>query len=464
MPYEVSPSPVAPISTSRFWTVGASVGVAIAVLVALAFVHPDLANWLLGGAVVVGASAWLLNAPARSGAASAPVAGVPAEGEPDGEAVDLLDRVFETIEDPLLVVSGGEPDDIAGRRIVMANAAARDLLRIQRQGALLVQVIREPGVLEAVDEALFGGASRTTDYATGGQRDRRWRAWTRPLAVHDTAAPGASMALLVLRDETDARRIEMMRVDFLANASHELRTPLASLSGFIETLKGHARDDVAARDRFLDIMSAQADRMGRLVADLLSLSRIELNEHSPPSGRVDLDRAASDVVDAVSVLTREKEIAVVLDRGEARASVNGDRDEILQVVQNLLDNAVKYSSRNGAVEISVRSDLSFDEAWASRMPGATRLPLVTPDRTAGVLYAAVTVRDHGPGMAREHLPRLTERFYRVEGQKSGERQGTGLGLAIVKHIMNRHQGGLVVESAPGMGAAFTAWFPQPERR
>ena len=147
MPYEVSPSPVAPISTSRFWTVGASVGIAIAVLVALAFVHPDLANWLLGGAVVVGVSAWLLNAPARSGAASAPVAGVPAEGEPDGEAVDLLDRVFETIEDPLLVVSGGEPDDIAGRRIVMANAAARDLLRIQRQGALLVQVIREPGVL-----------------------------------------------------------------------------------------------------------------------------------------------------------------------------------------------------------------------------------------------------------------------------------------------------------------------------
>ena len=256
----------------------------------------------------------------------------------------------------------------------------------------------------------------------------------------------------------------MMRVDFLANASHELRTPLASLSGFIETLKGHAREDVVARDRFLDIMSAQADRMGRLVADLLSLSRIELNEHIPPSGRVDLDRAASDVVDAISVLTREKEIAIALDQGEARASISGDRDEILQVVQNLLDNAVKYSSRNGTVEISVRSDLSFDEAWASRMPGATRLPLVTPDRTAGVSYAAVTVRDHGPGMAREHLPRLTERFYRVEGQKSGERQGTGLGLAIVKHIINRHQGGLVVESVPGMGAAFTAWFPQPVER
>jgi two-component system phosphate regulon sensor histidine kinase PhoR len=464
MPYEISPSPVAPMSSSRLWTVGASIGVAILILVVLAILHPELANWLLGGAVIVAASAWLLNMPGAADAAPAAIDGAAADAPTDAAAGELLDRVFEALDDPVLVVSGGEPDDIAGRRIVMANNAARDLLRIQRQGALLVQVIREPGVLEAVDEALFGGASRITDYATGGQRDRRWRAWTRPLSVADGVAPGGEMALLILRDETDARRTEMMRVDLLATASHELRTPLASLSGFIETLKGHARDDVAARDRFLDIMSAQADRMGRLVADLLSLSRIELNEHIPPSGRVDLDRAASDVVDAISVLTREKQIAIALDQGEARASVSGDRDEILQVVQNLLDNAVKYSSRSGTVEISVRSDLSFDEAWASRMPGATRLPLVTPDRTAGVLYAAVTVRDHGPGMAREHLPRLTERFYRVEGQKSGERQGTGLGLAIVKHIMNRHQGGLVVESAPGMGAAFTAWFPQPAER
>ena len=464
MPYEVSPSPVAPVSTSRLWTVGASIGIAILILLVLAILHPELADWLVGGAVIVAATAWLLNMPGTTEATPADSDGGAVEASADAVDGDLLDRVFEALDDPVLVVSGGEPDDIAGRRIVMANAAARDLLRIQRQGALLVQVIREPGVLEAVDEALFGGTARTTDYTTGGQRDRRWRAWTRPLAFGAGAAPGAELALLILRDETDARRTEMMRVDFLANASHELRTPLASLSGFIETLKGHARDDVVARDRFLDIMSAQADRMGRLVADLLSLSRIELNEHIPPSGRVDLDRAASDVVDAISVLTREKDIAIALDQGEARASISGDRDEILQVVQNLADNAVKYSSRNGTVEISVRSDLSFDEAWASRMPGATRLPLVTPDRTAGVLYAAVTVRDHGPGMAREHLPRLTERFYRVEGQKSGERQGTGLGLAIVKHIMNRHQGGLVVESAPGMGAAFTAWFPQPPER
>ena len=463
MPYEISSSPVAPMSTSRFWTLGGSVGVAIVVMVGLASIHHELAGWLIGGAVIVGASAWLLNAPSTTGSELAPAVDAPVE-QPAVATASLLDRVFEAVDDPVLVVSGGEPDDIAGRRIIMANAAARDLLRIQRQGALLVQVIREPGVLEAVDEALFGGVARTTDYTTGGQRDRRWRAWTRPLP-EDGEGASQPLALVVLRDETDVRRSEMMRVDFLANASHELRTPLASLSGFIETLKGHARDDVVARDRFLDIMSAQADRMGRLVADLLSLSRIELNEHIPPSGRVDLDRAASDVVDAVSVLTHDKGVSVVLDQGEARASISGDRDEILQVVQNLLDNAVKYSTVGGQVEISVTSDLTFDEAWASRLPGATRLPLVTPDRTAGQLYAAVTVRDHGPGMAREHLPRLTERFYRVEGQKSGERQGTGLGLAIVKHIVNRHQGGLLVESAPGLGAAFTAWFPMViERR
>jgi len=460
MPYEVSPSPVAPMSTSRLWTIGATVAIAVAVMVGLAVAHPELANWLIGGAVLIAGSAWLLNAPGRSVEILPAPLDAAADASPKGASADLLDKTFEALEDPVLIVSGDEPDDIAGRRIVLANQAARELLRVQRQGGLLVQVIREPGVLEAVDEALFGGVSRSTDFTTGGQRDRRWRAWTRPLE----RGGGAPMALVVLRDETDVRRMEMMRVDFLANASHELRTPLASLSGFIETLKGHAREDVVARDRFLDIMAAQADRMGRLVADLLSLSRIELNEHIPPSGRVDLDRAAGDVVDAVSVIVQEKDVTVVLDRGEDRASVSGDRDEIVQVVQNLLDNAVKYSAKGGTVEVTVRADLSFDDAWASRMSGATRLPLVTPDRASGVLYAAVTVRDHGPGMAREHLPRLTERFYRVEGQKSGERQGTGLGLAIVKHIMNRHQGGLVVESAPGLGAAFTAWFPMVVER
>lgn len=463
MPYETSPSPVAPQAGSRLWTAGASAGIAVIVLVALAVGEPSLAPYLLGGAVLVALATWAINRrPAGARAASAtPVEARAAEAA--AADLGLLDSLFEALGDPVLVVSGGEADDIAGRRVILANAAARDLLRIPREGALLVSALRDPTVLESVDEALFGGVAKTTDYAGVGANTRHWRALTRPLP----SADGRTLALVVLRDETDVRRMELMRVDFLANASHELRTPLASLSGFIETLKGHARDDPKARDRFLDIMAAQADRMSRLVADLLSLSRIELNEHIPPSGRVDLARAAADVVDAVSILSAERKVGVALRGGELGAPVSGDRDEILQVIQNLVDNAIKYSPSGEVVEVCIQPEVSLDQAsapWSggNRGEGATRLPLLTPDREPGQRYAAVTVRDHGPGMAREHLPRLTERFYRVEGQKSGERSGTGLGLAIVKHIINRHRGGLTVESALGQGATFTAYFPVAE--
>ena len=461
MAYEVSPSPVAPRTGSRLWTVGAGAGIAILALIAAAALEPQNAAWLLASAVLVGLTTWALNRMPSEIAGPQP----PVENTgPDLETA-LLEGVYEALADPVMVVSGGEADDIAGRRIVLANAAARDLLRIQRGGGLLVPVLRDPAVLEAVDEALFGGLTRTTDYAGVGAQTRHWRALTRPLS----SVNAGPLALIVLRDETEVRRMELMRVDFLANASHELKTPLASLSGFIETLKGHARDDPKARDKFLDIMGAQADRMSRLVSDLLSLSRIELNEHIPPAGRVDLARATADVVDAVSVLSADRHVTLQLNDRDMSAPVHGDRDEILQVVQNLVDNAIKYSPTGGTIDIDIRPDITLDEAaapWSggNRGAGATRLPLVTPDREAGQRFAAVTVRDHGPGLAREHLPRLTERFYRVEGQKSGERQGTGLGLAIVKHIVNRHRGGLTVESALGQGATFTAYFPIAPRR
>ncbi len=456
MPLETAPSPVAPPPASRLWTAGASAGVSIAVLVGLAATHHGPAPWLLGGAAVVAAATWAVNRrrPGLSTATTAPEPG-------DAGDRDLLDAAFEAAADPVLVIAGGEPDDISGRRVLLANAAARELLRIGREGALLVSAMREPTVLEAVDEALYGGVSRTTDYSSAGAQTVHWRALTRPLPAGAGEGP---LALLTLRDETDVRRMELMRVDFLANASHELKTPLASLAGFIETLKGHARDDARARDKFLDIMAVQAERMSRLVADLLSLSRIELNEHIPPAGRVDLARAATDVVDAVGLLAAERGVTLRLESKGAPAPVSGDRDEVVQVIQNLVDNALKYSTAGQSVEIVVRPDVPFAEAAAAwsggaREGGVTRLPLLTPDREPGLRYAAILVRDHGPGMARETLPRLTERFYRVEGQKSGERSGTGLGLAIVKHIVNRHRGGLTVESAPGQGATFTAYFP-----
>ena len=455
---DASSSPVAPTPSSRLWTAGVGSGVAVLVLIGLAAYHRDLAPQLLAGAAFTAAVSWLVNRAPRAEAARDATVAAP---EPPPAEVGLLDPVFDALPDPVLVVSGGEADDFAGRRVVLANQAARDLFRIQREGALLVSVLRDPSVLEAIDEALFGGLTRTTDYAAAGTQARHWRALSCPLP----AAEGASLALVVLRDETDVRRMELMRVDFLANASHELKTPLASLSGFIETLKGPARDDERARDRFLDIMAAQAERMGRLVSDLLSLSRIELNEHIPPSGKVDLARAALDVIDAVSVLSHEKRVSLRVEGGESPAGVVGDRDEILQVVQNLVDNAIKYSPPQGEVSITINRGLTLDQAGAPWMPGAQRLPLLTPDRGAGEgRYVAVTVRDHGPGLARENLPRLTERFYRVEGQKSGAREGTGLGLAIVKHIINRHRGGMTVESTPGQGAAFTAYFPEPPAR
>ncbi|MGA0603758.1 sensor histidine kinase [Caulobacter sp. KR2-114] len=381
-----------------------------------------------------------------------------AEAPRPADLVPPFDRTVEILPDPLLLVTGMDPDDLIDRRFVYANAAARELFRITRGSGPLATAVRAPEVLEAVDEALFGAVTGEAAYQPGGAQDRIWRAMAQPLATEPDAP---RLALLIFRDETEVRRAERTRADFLANASHELRTPLASLAGFIETLRGHAREDENARDKFLAIMQVQAERMRRLIEDLMSLSRIELNEHVPPSGKVDVALAAVDVLDALGPIAAERCLSFrqsLPPRGVA--VVGGDRDQILQVIQNLVENAMKYSPSRGEVTLEMRLDLDAAEAGAPRASGGAHLSLLTPDHAAGLKYVALTVRDSGPGIAREHLPRLTERFYRVEGQKSGgERSGTGLGLAIVKHIMNRHRGGLMVESVEGAGAAFTVYFP-----
>ena len=366
--------------------------------------------------------------------------------------------LVDGLPDPIIVVSAHDHEDPSDRRVVYANLAAREFLRIQTQGAPLVSVIRHPRVLEAVDESLFGAANGEAAYETGGAQDRFWRVRTRPLAP---AADGASLALVVVRDETDSRRNERMRADFLANASHELRTPLASLTGFIETLRGHAREDAAARERFLGVMAAQAGRMARLIDDLLSLSRIELNEHIAPEGRVDVALATLDVVDALAPLAAERGVKLAVSAPErGRAMITGDRDQIVQVAQNLIDNALKFSPTGATVQVDVVDDVTADDALRLQRAGAARLSLLTPDLVGGERFVEIRVADAGPGIAREHLPRLSERFYRVEGQKSGERLGTGLGLAIVKHIINRHRGGLAIESLEGQGTTFTAYLPR----
>ena len=392
----------------------------------------------------------------RSAPPPQPVVAVPAprpQAEPAAPYRDMLDR----LSDPILLVAGGDRQDLNARRYLFANSAARELLRINRPAGPLTTAIRAPEVLGLVDEALFDGRAGDVMYESGGAQDRAWRARVAPLSE---ATAEERYAVLVLRDETEFRRSEQTRADFLANASHELRTPLASLSGFIETLRGHARDDPQARDRFLAIMHVQAVRMRRLIDDLMSLSRIELGEHIPPSGVVDLSLAVIDVVDALGPLAEEKGVTFSTSLPPLGQSlITGERDQILQVIQNLVENALKYSPKGGGVSIEVERDLDVSRASAAVTAFEGRLSLLTPDHAAGVRFAVLRVRDAGPGIRRTYLPRLTERFYRVEGQKAGEMSGTGLGLAIVKHIVNRHRGGLIVESEEGGGTMFNVYLP-----
>jgi two-component system phosphate regulon sensor histidine kinase PhoR len=463
-PYrQTSSALTAPWRGASAIVVGVIAAAALAILAALGKADAEASLLTAAGLIALGLVLGLRPpSPAAGVIPKRAASASPAPPEPGD--IQTYVSALELARNPILVVSAEEADDLAGRRIAFANASARDLLRVTREGALLVAAMRNPNVLEAIDESLFGGLDRVVAYEPGGPQNRFWRVWTNPLPATPTRP---RLALVIMQDETDIRLNERLRADFLANASHELRTPLASLTGFIETLRGHARDDEAARDRFLAIMGRQAERMARLIEDLMSLSRIELNEHVRPSGVCDLSVAVADVADALAPQLAAKGVRVdfaLPAKGEAW--VAGDRDQIVQVIQNLLDNAVKYSPPGGVVKVEGEVGLTLDAAASFRpearrlsAPDGGRMSLQTPTWSADVRYAILRVCDLGPGLARETLPRLAERFYRVEGQKSGERSGTGLGLAIVKHIVNRHRGGFLVESAPGQGAAFYVYFP-----
>ena len=322
--------------------------------------------------------------------------------------------------------------------IVTANARVGLALGLARPGDPLSFVVRVPEVLEAVRAAAADGLPRRVEFAERVPLDRWLEAHVVPLGLgggagRPSGAPDA--VLLTFRDLTQQRRVEQMRADFVANASHELRTPLASLSGFIETLQGPARNDAMARERFLPIMAAQARRMSRLIEDLLSLSRIELNAHVRPESPVDLAAILAHVCDTLAPLARER--GLVIEQAYAGPlRIQGDRDELIRLFENLVENALKYGASGKRIEVG----LGREQVSAGTM-------------------AVMTVRDFGPGIAPEHLPRLTERFYRVDVAASRDQGGTGLGLAIVKHIVARHRGRLAVDSAPGMGAIFTVRLP-----
>jgi two-component system phosphate regulon sensor histidine kinase PhoR len=328
--------------------------------------------------------------------------------------------VMERLPDPLIVLA-------ADRSVRRANSAARAAF-----GEDMPAVLRHPELRGAIDRAFASGRTEVAEVTLPVPVQREVHA---AVVLMDPPIADGGRAVVVLSDRTRERAVERTRADFVANVSHELRTPLASLIGFIETLRGPAADDPPAQQRFLGIMAEQSARMNRLIDDLLSLSRIELIEHQPPSGRVDLGHLVNRLVAGFELRLKERSVTLDLGIPKDVPAVIGDADQLTQVLQNLLDNAVKYGRDRGTI----------------------RLEVTVPPGRPGV---ALTVTDQGAGIPREHLPRLTERFYRVDTGRSRAAGGTGLGLAIVKHIVNRHRGQLSIESEEGIGTTVSVWLPQ----
>lgn len=348
------------------------------------------------------------------------------------ENLDTLDRdvramasVGLALRDPFFLL------DLNGTILAANPPAKAAFVRVDKQQHIS-SAIRAPQVLEAIEQVIQTGLHAVIDYQLRGQVEQRYEVHASLITPSDTI----SVVTLVLRDLTEKEKAERMRADFVANASHELRTPLASLLGFIETLQGPAKNDAKARVEFLEIMRQQANRMSRLIHDLLSLNRIELNAHRIPDGTVNLNTLISHVAETLSQISTKNSTEVMLHLPTSPVELNGDWDELVQVFQNLIENALKYGSSGESVDVYVKTFLEHEQ-----------------DRVE------VEVCDYGPGIAKEHLPRLTERFYRVDAKESRGKGGTGLGLAIVKHILNRHRGRLVVRSEVGKGSQFIVKLP-----
>lgn len=343
----------------------------------------------------------------------------------------LIEGCLAAIPMPVLLVDQTE-------RILAANADARTLLGQQIEGRHFATILRQPPVLEAIEACLRDRNPRMARHlANDGVQDAMFEVSCR--YVEGIGAVEAGAVLLMFQDITHVEQAGQMRRDFVANVSHELRTPLTSLIGFIETLRGPARDDAAARDRFLSIMEGEAARMNRLIADLLSLSRVEAEERMRPRDRVDLIGCLESTIRSLTHVAKQADVVLDLLVPESDVTVAGDLDQLQQVFTNLIENAIKYGGSGGRVDVQV----TVSEKDAAL-------------RSKGV---RIRVIDKGPGIDPVHLPRLTERFYRGDAHRSREMGGTGLGLAIVKHIINRHRGRLRVESDLGQGCVFTVILP-----
>ena len=340
---------------------------------------------------------------------------------------DLVKSLVAGVPVPLVLIGADE-------RILGANPPAEAIYGRNLVGRHHVTVLRQPSVLDAIEgtkRLRQPGHAQITVSASGG-RETAWRVLTSPLA--------GGGVLVSFEDTTDLIQAGQMRRDFVANVSHELRSPLTALLGFIETLKGAAKDDPAARERFLAIMEREAGRMNRLVSDLLSLSRVEAEERVRPSMRVDLAQRIAAAVTTLKPMAEAAAVEIEIDDPEGGpAEVLADADQMAQVFSNLIENAVKYGGQGKRVTIRIRR-----EAHDAGLRGAA---------------VAVAVIDRGEGIEDRHIPRLTERFYRVDSHRSREKGGTGLGLAIVKHIVNRHRGRFRIESTLGEGSCFTVLLP-----
>jgi len=323
-----------------------------------------------------------------------------------------------------------------GERILGANTQALTLLGQKIIGRHFITALRQPTVLDAIEGTLRDAKPRETRYlGSDGAQDTSF-----VVSVSKVETDLGQGALVCFEDVTHLEQAGQMRRDFVANVSHELRTPLTALMGFIETLQGPAKGDPAVTERFLAIMMAEAQRMERLVRDLLSLSRVEAEERVRPTQKVDLRQVIESALHGLRPLADNAEVCLITDLPDSPVMVPGDRDQLIQVVTNLTENAIKYGGQGGRVDLSVSTT---DRAPQLRGPGAI-----------------LSVRDSGPGIDALHIPRLTERFYRIDTHRSREQGGTGLGLAIVKHIVNRHRGRLRIESQPGEGAEFRVILPR----
>ncbi|MEM6728568.1 MAG: ATP-binding protein [Pseudomonadota bacterium] len=343
------------------------------------------------------------------------------------DRIAAYSTIVQSLPMPALVIG-------QGRRVLCMNGPARDLAGYDGTGSHFTSVLRQPGPIEAIEATLRDGKIRAaTHIGREGERDLRYRTEIVPLA----GAAGTGL-LVVFEDISDAEGLGQMRRDFVANVSHELRTPLTALIGFIETLKGPAANDPKAFSNFLGMMEQEAERMNRLVQDLLSLSRVESEARLRPDARVDLCEVARESAETMRHGLDEAAQTLTLDLPESPVWVSGDRDQLMQVLRNLLENAIKY----GGSDVTVT------------------LKLIERDAALRGPAAVIDVRDNGDGIDAHHVPRLTERFYRVDTHRSRAQGGTGLGLAIVKHIVGRHRGRLSIASVPGEGSTFSMILPR----